>query len=277
MDFAGVATAISSVVSLFDGELTIGGITLSGFEVPEKLNWGGAQRTVVHKMPGGARTIDAMGADDADIKWSGYFSGYGASARARSIDSLRTAGVAVPLSWPGFSRNVIVTDFHVSSERNGFLLPYTITCAVIPAAPGPASPSLLQSIGNDIGNAIGIPNLMEQATSVLQTVQPALQAVQKLMPVVGVLTKGSPAFVGLTQAVTFASGAVSAGLSVTQASMSGLQSGAAATGTPLGTSNPATAVSSLSQALVGTQALAGLSSIGGFLGRIGSNLTHAGS
>jgi hypothetical protein len=58
--------------------LVLGPVAFSDFEDPERIRFGGAQRLAVHKLPGGARVIDALGPDDTEIGWSGIF-----AARAR--------------------------------------------------------------------------------------------------------------------------------------------------------------------------------------------------
>lgn len=273
---ANLFSVVSAVAQLFAGTVSLGGIDLAGLEIPEKLNWGGQQRTVQHKLPGGARIIDLMGADDADIKWSGYFQGPLSSIRARSIDAMRIAGVPVPLTWPGFTRLVIVSDFVCSQERGGYLLPYSVTCTVIPTPPGPATPSLLGQIASDIGDAIGLPDLLQTITPVMATAQSALETVQAVLPVAGVLTGGSPAFAQVAGSLNAAQGVIGAGLASTQSDMGGLLSASAGTGTPLGTLSPVAAVQSLGTALTGATSMAGLLGMSGPTNRAASNLTNAG-
>src|SRR5689334_14980148 len=64
--------------------LLIGPVLLEAFELPARVGWGGRQRMAVHRLPGGRRVIDAMGRDDADIAWTGVFTGSDAVARARA-------------------------------------------------------------------------------------------------------------------------------------------------------------------------------------------------
>ena len=64
----------------------LGPVLLRDFEVPERISFGGRQAIVVHRLPGGARVIDAMGRDDAEIAFSGIFSGPDATRRARTLD-----------------------------------------------------------------------------------------------------------------------------------------------------------------------------------------------
>jgi hypothetical protein len=274
MNLATAVSGVAAIGGLFNGTVSVGGIFLSGLEVPEKLNWGGAQKTTVHKLPGGARVIDAMGPDDAEIKWTGFLSGPLANYGARALDAMRSAGVAVPLSWPGFTRTVVISSFTVTSERNGFWLPYSIGCIVQPMPAGPPQPGLLGQVAADVSSALGLD--MSTLTPVLQTAQAAVAQVQAVLPVVGVLTGGSPAFASVAGAVGLASGAVSMGLASTETAMGPLLATASVTGTPLGATTPASGLAALRGALTGSQSLAGLTNMAAPLARMTVNLNNAG-
>ena len=62
------------------GLLTLGSIVFDGFEVPSRVEFGGEQQLAVHKLIGGARVIDALGRDDAALRWRGVLSGAEASS-----------------------------------------------------------------------------------------------------------------------------------------------------------------------------------------------------
>lgn len=110
--------------------LALGPVLFDTFEVPHTINWGGAQRLAVHKLPGGERVIDAMGRDDDAITWTGVFLGPDAIDRARYLDSLRIAGDALPLTWGGQSYLVFISEFKPQYQHFGHL-PYQITCTVL--------------------------------------------------------------------------------------------------------------------------------------------------
>lgn len=110
--------------------LILGPIALHGFEVPETITIGGAQRLAIHRLPGGARVIDALGPDDADIVWSGIASGPEAAARIRTLDTLRRAGLPLPLAWDANAYTVVVSNFEADTV-NPYWIPYRISCAVL--------------------------------------------------------------------------------------------------------------------------------------------------
>lgn len=113
-----------------DTAVILGGVTFTGFEIPEKINFGGRQQVAVHRLIGGSRVVDAMGPDPEPVKWQGQFRGPNALARAQALDEIRRAGAVVELTWFDIFRAVVVTDFHADTERF-YEVPYSITCEVI--------------------------------------------------------------------------------------------------------------------------------------------------
>jgi hypothetical protein len=110
--------------------LTLGNFVFENFEIPERINFGGAQRVATHRMVGGRRVVDAMGPDDADITWGGRFRGFDATYRARQIDTLRRTGKKVELAWHAFGYDVVVTQFKAEFDRP-YEIPYSITVHVV--------------------------------------------------------------------------------------------------------------------------------------------------
>lgn len=109
--------------------LLIGPVLLQGFELPDHISWGGGQRLVVHKLPGGGRVLDSLGRDDADITWTGIFTGADAGLRARLIDLMRAGGRSWPLTWSSFFYSVVVKSFDVDYRKENWL-PYRLSCTV---------------------------------------------------------------------------------------------------------------------------------------------------
>lgn len=135
--------------------LLLGPIVFQDFEIPSAINFGGRQRLALHRLPGGSRVIDALGRDDAQISFSGIFTGSDATMRARSLDELRVAGVALPLTWDVLFYTVLISDFW-ADYRTGWWIPYRIACTVIQdeasAVLQPAA-SLMTTVLADIGMA----------------------------------------------------------------------------------------------------------------------------
>ncbi len=110
--------------------LTLGSVAFVGFELPSSITLGGTQRLAIHRLPGGVRVIDALGADPADISFSGIFSGPDAADRARLLDAIRVGGSALPMAWDAFLYTVILERFE-ADYRSPWWIPYRISCAVV--------------------------------------------------------------------------------------------------------------------------------------------------
>jgi hypothetical protein len=139
--------------------LTLGPILFDGFEIPDRISGiGGKQMLAVHKLPGGDRVIDAMGRDDAPIKWSARFRGSDAETRARLADFLRVQGQPIELAWSSFRYSVVIDEFEADYEQP-FEIPYSITCLVVKDETSPLLTALLglnAAIGSDLNNVIQI-------------------------------------------------------------------------------------------------------------------------
>ncbi len=112
--------------------VSIGPILLQGFELPEQITFGGVQQQAVHLLPGGARVIDVLGPQPADIVWTGRMIGPDALDRAAALDQLRQGGGIVPLIIGALSYDVIVSAFEADYRRQSWIGEYRITCAVLP-------------------------------------------------------------------------------------------------------------------------------------------------
>jgi hypothetical protein len=113
--------------------ILLGGVLLDGFEAPAGVRYGGAQALAVHRLPGGARIIDAMGPDDANIVWRGYLSGPDAADRARQLDTMRAIGAQASLAWDGAYYDVVIAQLELV-YCNAWWIHYTISCTVVTAS-----------------------------------------------------------------------------------------------------------------------------------------------
>lgn len=222
--------------------LLLGPVTFHSFELPARIGFGGAQRLAVHRLPGGARVIDAMGRDDAPIAWSGAFAGPDAADRARLLDLLRVEGLPLPLAWDAFAFLVVIAAFEAVYERPNWV-PYRIACTVLldqtQALTDIAAP-LLATLGADLTAAGGVVDV---------------SAVQAALAAPGGATLGTGAYDAALQAVGAAQGTAQSG-------MTGAGAALLAAGDPV---SAATAAGQLAQ----------MADANGFLSRAASNLANA--
>ena len=139
-----------------DLTLSLGDITFTREEIPERLPFGTQQMLVTHKLVGGQRTVDAMGADFKPIEWSGWIFGPDSEARAQAIDAMAAGGLPQTLTWRSFSYQVIVRSFEPSFEKF-YQIPYRIVLEVISSNTQPIvsseTPPIDQAVSDDNATA----------------------------------------------------------------------------------------------------------------------------
>lgn len=112
--------------------LMIGSLILQGHEVPSRISIGGAQAVTIHKLPGGGRVIDAMGADPGAIVWHGVFVGPDAARRARSLDVMRQQGAPQILSFGDYTLTMVIVQYEYDYQDRGAVISYRIKGEIIP-------------------------------------------------------------------------------------------------------------------------------------------------
>ena len=110
--------------------LTLGPVVFQDFEVPSAITFGGQQRMAVRYLTNGQRVTDLLGPDDAAISFSGVLSGPNASSRAQQIDTLRSLGQPLSLSWGTFFYLVAIQSF-TAAFANQSWIPYAIRCSIL--------------------------------------------------------------------------------------------------------------------------------------------------
>ncbi|MGI4776959.1 MAG: hypothetical protein ACRYGA_02380 [Janthinobacterium lividum] len=142
-----------------DTTLQLGGFVFEGLEVPEVLVLGGAQTLVKHNFPGGARILQALGADHAPISWRGLFLGGPALQRAKALDFMRVQGAAVPLTVFDSAYTVVIARFEYGVE-NFHKIGYSITVEVVEDRTRPVEQVPLSGfetgIQQDMGSMLGL-------------------------------------------------------------------------------------------------------------------------
>jgi hypothetical protein len=242
-----------------DTVLLLGPVVFQDFEVPACINFGGRQRLALHHLPGGARIIDALGRDDAQIAFSGIFSGSDATLRARILDELRASGLPLPLTWDVFFYTVMISEFH-ADYRNSWWIPYQITCTVLrDEASALVQPlvSLATAALADVGNAAS------DALSVgfdLSSVQAALGAP-------GATIRGTAAYGTAQASLASAQSSMEASIGAADTALSGIDLA--------NVSSPDVGAARLLEATSVAGQLGSMASARSYVSRAGINLTNA--
>jgi hypothetical protein len=174
--------------------LTIADVTFAGFEIPQEVPFGTDQMISLHKMIGGARIIDAMGADPRPITWSGRFRGSTAVQRAERLDTIAQQGLPVQLALYSMQRLVVVTKF-TWRFMQFYEVPYEITVEVLQnkdAAVLTAPASVQSDIDSDLAS---IDDLVPQINFLALTI--AIDAIDAIATQYGSLAL-APSSIALT-------------------------------------------------------------------------------
>lgn len=153
-----------SLTNTLTGEV----FTFARFERPESIPMGGEQQLVVHRMVGGLKKVDAMGANPAPLEWSGWFVGANGLTRALYLDGLRKAGTPVEVRFSELYYSAVIRTFTPDYQME-YRIPYRISLEVVKDLTSPVSaialPSIDQLIFDDIADcqalvdSIGSPGL----------------------------------------------------------------------------------------------------------------------
>ena len=160
--------------------IQIGPVGLRDFEVPAAVSFGGEQRVHVHRLYGGSRVVESLGAEPTTIRFDGAFTGPDAAIRFREVDRLRVSGDPVWLSWGSF-RHVVIVQTLRALYRSPWWIQFQISCvgATRLIASQSALIGLAGLVASDLRNAVAAATLPGISTSGLQT---ALATRQALTP-----------------------------------------------------------------------------------------------
>lgn len=254
------------------GPITLGEFVFHTFEVPETVNWGGAQQMAVHKLPGGRRVIDVVGRDDADITWSGILLSADATDRADFLNEMRGDGEPRELLFMGRSYTVVIREVHFVHHKVNHV-DYTITCTVLndnSAAGGAENGSNQAAINSDVEAAMGYD--VEGLEEGLQDAQIALALIPPIIAPVTTLVAGSEVATKVFAGLGAAQGAVSSAALLASGNILGLATAAQTANNVLGANSVSDAHNNLSLALAATATAATAATMAAFIGRAAVNV-----
>jgi hypothetical protein len=255
-----------------DTTVQLGDFTFTSFEVPEVIPFGGEQELAIHKLPGGAKVVDAMGWFPKALKWGGRFQGENAKARALYVQGLFQIGQALTLTWDSFRYQVVPRIFDCDFERF-YQLPYTLELEVVQDLTSPVTTAPTVTIDDQVASDMASATASATAvgdttlTGNLTSVQTAISAV--------------PTFEGATQAqLTSVLGPIATAQTYVASLVASNTATANAGGTFCGMEGGA-APAALAASLTGYQTamttLANLQDVSNYLERIAVNLEADGA
>ena len=271
-------SAIQAAGEIFGGfgnALTLGPVTFQFPEVPTHMPIGVKQDIASHQLIGGYRTIDAMGPNQEDKTWEGYFSGQDALTRARLCEAMAASGQPVTLAWNVFSYLVLVTAFHCDTRLND-VLPYSITCTVIQdnsSGSGETLATLAEQVVADLATGQYVSALGAVSQGV---VSGPLAAAGSAAGAPNATTIGSAAYTACAGAVNTAAGAINGAVASVNTTLAGygtsLQSLSLAASSA---ANVVPAIGAVTGALGAASDMANLAQIRAYTGRAQVNIANA--
>lgn len=257
--------------SYSDQSVTLGDFVFNGWEVPEKVSWGGQQRMTVHKFVGGTRYIDVMGDDNQDISWSGRFLSPDAAFRADQLDQLRKAGAAIELVFAGRYYIVVIANF-VANQEMQYNVPYSITLTPLSdnsfVPPPVISP--LAAVTFDINAVAAI-----AVAPPLIAAQIAVAAIPPLLFPMTAIAAGAAATVALASAVTAADATIATAQTLADNQIAAVAAAEVAAANLAGATTVVGAVAGMQAALAATYASASAAAIAGYVGRASTNIANS--
>ncbi|PHK92894.1 hypothetical protein CR162_21520 [Pseudoroseomonas rhizosphaerae] len=172
-----LGNAIGRAVDGSSTGVTLAGVALEGFESPSSMPWGGEQRHARFDFPGGGRTVQALGWSEKDVQFQGTFFGPDAVSKARRLEAAAKRGAAEILTWSDFWRTVLIVGFEADYTTSGLLVPYRVSCVVIPTPEPVREPGFMEKLGNDVATGLGLTDI----TATLSTARAYLGKAKDIM------------------------------------------------------------------------------------------------
>lgn len=163
--------------------VVLGDFEFLDFEVPERIAIPGRQKTVLHQMIGGKRTVDVLGIEYDPLSWSGIITGSQSGDRVSALERMRDAGEQLTLTLDNYSFTVVITSFTPVYEFI-YRRPFTIEVAIVSNNASPLKVDALTGalqglIDSDIAKSLGLADIIDvdSVTSAVTTLQSAVKEV----------------------------------------------------------------------------------------------------
>ncbi|GIM47042.1 hypothetical protein DNHGIG_25910 [Collibacillus ludicampi] len=112
--------------------LQLGNFIFEPDDLPEEIPLGGEQMLAVIQYPGGAKEVQAFGAQDRNISFSGVFNYTNALDKVRQLDKMYRSGEVYPLQIGTLSTRYVVIKKFEWVYRSLYEIPYSIELELAP-------------------------------------------------------------------------------------------------------------------------------------------------
>ena len=130
--------------------VAIGPVVLTGLEVPEVFDRSSSMQPAIHRLIGGGRVVQLLGANPRGRELRGILTGSGAVERAVTLEALRDSGASVSLTIGAWSETVVVTALELRYAARGSIIHYRLQAEALPEV----SVSLATTVSAVIGAAV---------------------------------------------------------------------------------------------------------------------------
>lgn len=206
--------------------LTLDRVVFRSDECPPEIGFGGAQITSELIAIGGGRTIQTLGPNPHDVKWSGAFWGPNVRPRVTLLHQYWSDGKERLLTYFAEAYYVVVTDFKPTYQKP-FWCKYDITVKVLRDASGnyakASTPSSTDSQAQNLVNSAASGAASLSALPALSGVD-AVGVSNSVAAVSTAIAASSPLSQATGAPLAAVNAALAAALSVVQTAQSGLTS-----------------------------------------------------
>ena len=111
--------------------VTLGGLQLSGLEVPSFFDRAGRVRVAAHPVVGGGRVLQVTGYDPVKRELNGIFIGADAAERAQTLEAMRDQAEPLLLTIGAWAELVLMTSVVIRYAERGSVVAYLVQAEVV--------------------------------------------------------------------------------------------------------------------------------------------------
>lgn len=171
------------VQGLKGAPVSLGDYDFVGFNAPDSMSYGTTQNYSILTKSGGARIVNAHGAEKQNITWAGILLGPTSQDDSRRLEQFAEDGEQRTLCWGQYDYEVLVGKASFRQIRP-FHYHYEFECVVLTQNAANSQPGLTQLTNLDLASAVAAtPAAQPGILGALQSVQGAVKQVQSVIQI----------------------------------------------------------------------------------------------